>query len=142
MDSLGGYCLITVPAFMKLWSNEDVDAGHFRRYTIDSLNNVVAASGLSIVYESYFFGFLYLPILVIRARLEKMMDSLIGENHQDKQKRMNSQQRDRRGIVGAVLRSFERRELQHLQKGEFISRGSSILLVARKNSDLKGKHYL
>lgn len=40
-----GKVLITVPAFKCLWSNEDVSAGHFRRYRDKQLKNVAEKCG-------------------------------------------------------------------------------------------------
>ena len=43
----GGKLYITVPAYNALWSAEDTDAGHYRRYTLDSMGKTLKAAGLS-----------------------------------------------------------------------------------------------
>jgi SAM-dependent methyltransferase len=44
----GGVALMAVPSDMRLWSAHDVAVGHVRRYTRDTLRDVVAGSGLAI----------------------------------------------------------------------------------------------
>lgn len=51
----GGYFFVTVPAFQSLWSDEDVNAGHFRRYNLKSIVNLLKESGFEIEYSTYFF---------------------------------------------------------------------------------------
>ena len=67
-----GYLLITVPAFKCLWSSEDEAAGHFRRYRIKDLCEILKKQGFYICYQSYFMGFLFFPILFVRVFLEKV----------------------------------------------------------------------
>ena len=43
-----GYLYITVPAYDSLWSQEDIDAGHFRRYTLSSMTKILNDSGFKI----------------------------------------------------------------------------------------------
>lgn len=53
--------LLTVPARKELWSNYDEYNGHYRRYDMESLTNVVREGGLSVISRSYFFHSLYIP---------------------------------------------------------------------------------
>jgi hypothetical protein len=62
----GGFVFITVPAYQFLWSKEDKDAGHFRRYTLQSIKNKLKKSGFETIYSTYIFSFLILPILFFR----------------------------------------------------------------------------
>lgn len=57
----------TVPAFNFLWSREDVDAGHVRRYTLDGISEVLGRAGLDVVFASYIFRALPLPIFLMRS---------------------------------------------------------------------------
>ena len=61
-----GRLYITVPAHQWLWSVVDDDSGHYRRYTINSLNEVLTRSGYKIEFTSYFFSPLPLPIYLFR----------------------------------------------------------------------------
>lgn len=50
-----GTLLITVPAFMALWTNHDVVNHHFTRYTKATLRRVSEEAGLRIVEERYLY---------------------------------------------------------------------------------------
>src|SRR5947207_8312936 len=50
-----GFLYLTVPAFRWLWSGEDVNVGHARRYTATSLAKVFKSSGLELVFSTYIF---------------------------------------------------------------------------------------
>ena len=58
--------IITVPAFMLLWSGHDVFLEHKRRYTLKSLEQAVKDAGLQPVRTNYFFASLFPLIAVIR----------------------------------------------------------------------------
>jgi ubiquinone/menaquinone biosynthesis C-methylase UbiE len=66
----GGLVVVSVPAFMTLWSHHDVVNHHFRRYTMPSLLEVFAprTSGPAgrVVYQNYFNSALFLPIAAFR----------------------------------------------------------------------------
>ena len=62
----GGMLYLTVPAFNFLWSHEDVDAGHFRRYTLGAMEKKLAEAGLKPVFGTCIFGFLTLPVFLLR----------------------------------------------------------------------------
>ena len=50
----GGMIYLTVPAYQSLWSLEDENGGHFRRYTLKSLEGKLEQSGFSVKYSTYF----------------------------------------------------------------------------------------
>ena len=62
----GGMLYLTVPAYQLLWSQEDVEGGHFRRYTLNNLEKKIMHCGFDISYSSYIFS--YLPIIVFLLR--------------------------------------------------------------------------
>ena len=62
----GGYLLITVPADMRLWSEHDVQFGHYRRYDIEQLRALWAESPVQERLCSYFNARLYYPIRFVR----------------------------------------------------------------------------
>lgn len=62
----GGYCYITVPALMSLWSNHDVVNHHHRRYTRSGLMTVIRSKFSRIEKSSYFNFFLFPIIWAIR----------------------------------------------------------------------------
>jgi 2-polyprenyl-3-methyl-5-hydroxy-6-metoxy-1,4-benzoquinol methylase len=62
----GGMAIITVPAFMSLWSAHDEVHHHKKRYRIPELRGILAQAGFKIMKISYFNSFLFLPIAIIR----------------------------------------------------------------------------
>ncbi len=68
----GGYLLVTVPAFMWLWSYNDVLNAHQRRYTRKELEQKLFRAGFETLFSSY-NNFLVFPmaagVIVIRKLL-------------------------------------------------------------------------
>lgn len=62
----GSSFLITVPAFRILWSNHDVFLGHYRRYTLREVENLVKKAGLTLVDSRYIFAPIFFPVLAVR----------------------------------------------------------------------------
>ena len=59
---------VSVPAWQWAWSDHDVRAGHFRRYTRPSVNALLDAAGLSIARSTYAFGGVFPLFLLERAQ--------------------------------------------------------------------------
>jgi SAM-dependent methyltransferase len=53
------YFFITVPAFTSLWSGHDVYLGHYRRYKIATLSEVLNKAGYHIKSTYYLYGSLF-----------------------------------------------------------------------------------
>lgn len=68
----GGLLYATVPAFPQLWSEEDVLAGHYRRYTLASLTGALQAAQFTPIFASYIFQILPIPILLFRTLPTKL----------------------------------------------------------------------
>ncbi len=124
-----GTLYVTVPALPFLWSNDDVRAGHFRRYTRDSLSALLRQCGFDVLYCSYFFSFLVVPILIFRS-----VPSWFGFR---KSVTPATTRREHtggvgfvRGFVGKLLRS----EVHEIGKGRPIRFGSSCIAVAGKRA--------
>lgn len=62
--SKSGICIVTVPAFMFLWSKKDEDVHHFRRYRKNQLMDLAEKAGFRIRYISYYNFLLFLPALI------------------------------------------------------------------------------
>jgi SAM-dependent methyltransferase len=75
----GGRLLVTVPAFMFLWSKNDVLNMHQRRYTAPELKDKLRRHGFKVLRISYNNSFLFLPsaalILLRRGRAEPQLAS-------------------------------------------------------------------
>ena len=61
-----GFLLLTVPAFMQLYSMQDASIGHYRRYNKKSLQRTLEESGFSMLNSAYFFPSLIFPALFRR----------------------------------------------------------------------------
>ena len=62
----GGKAIITVPAYMFLWSEFDEINQHKRRYTVSDLKNKLEKSGLGINKISYYNTFLFPIVYIVR----------------------------------------------------------------------------
>ncbi|MFD2908593.1 class I SAM-dependent methyltransferase [Flavobacterium ardleyense] len=63
----GAFVLITVPAFMDLWSHHDVINHHFKRYKIKEVNLLFdTINDGNKVFDTYFNSLLFLPIYFFR----------------------------------------------------------------------------
>lgn len=60
--------VLTVPAHMHLWSYADENAQHFRRYSIDTLGDLLDSSGFTVEYMTYFMMPLY-PLMWLTRRM-------------------------------------------------------------------------
>jgi 2-polyprenyl-3-methyl-5-hydroxy-6-metoxy-1,4-benzoquinol methylase len=123
-----GRLYVTVPAYGWLWSHEDVQAGHFRRYTLTSICEVLCAAGLRIEYASYFFRVLPLPIALARALPYRLGHRRTGDD-------AASIMRDHAPGSSATLQIVERLlggETDHIASGRRMHFGGSCLLVAQK----------
>jgi len=66
-----GLLIVTVPAFMVLWSPWDEALGHRRRYTASGLAKASQQAGLSVKKLTYMFFFVF-PIAVLVRRVKRL----------------------------------------------------------------------
>lgn len=120
-----GMLYLTVPAFNLLWSEEDIHAGHYKRYKIRELEYILDQHGFKTLYSTYFFSFLFLPVLMLRA-----IPSKFGIYNTDtkKSKRQHSSNEFTNRLFNLVMRF----ELRKIIKSKQIKYGSSILILAKK----------
>lgn len=62
----GGHILVTVPAFMSLWSTHDIVNQHFRRYTKQSILSLFSQNEGVKIRSTYFNFLMFLPVWMIR----------------------------------------------------------------------------
>ena len=62
----GGYLILSVPAFMFLWGQQDVVSHHYRRYTRKALTATMQQAGYRIVRATYFNTLLFPPVAAFR----------------------------------------------------------------------------
>jgi SAM-dependent methyltransferase len=116
-----GRLYITVPAYPSLWSENDVYSGHFRRYTLPSLVQLLGETGYRVELASYFFWCLPLPIFLFR-KLRGRDGSAPSRSRE--QHRMPTP--FARKLATAAF-SFE---TQRIERGRSIPFGASCIVVA------------
>lgn len=63
---IGGKLFITVPSYQFLWADIDKESGHYRRYTRSDLKNKLKKANFEVLYQTYFFALLPIPIYFFR----------------------------------------------------------------------------
>jgi len=122
----GGRFYCTVPAHRWLWSGEDVEAGHYRRYTIESIRRALEQAGFTVDYVTHFFSYLPVPIWLLRvlphqlSREPKVPRATNSAQHHHLPRLLQP-------IVGAI----HRLELAALEARVVLPFGSSLLCVAK-----------
>ncbi|MEM7345528.1 MAG: class I SAM-dependent methyltransferase [Chloroflexota bacterium] len=82
----GGHIIITVPAFMWLWSHNDDINAHVRRYTRPELRDKLAKTGFKvnrITYNNFFVFPLAASLLLLRRNAEAQPD--LASHHLDEE---------------------------------------------------------
>ncbi len=123
----GGRLYLTVPAYPGLWSADDDYAGHFRRYTLQSLKKTLHASGFEVLFASYFFFMLPLPIFLMRT-----IPSRLGLRKQEAWDSYQQEHKQQTGLAGRVLARLFDGESKRLAQSKRIPFGGSILAAAQK----------
>lgn len=121
----GGMIYITVPAYKFLWSKEDIDAGHFRRYTVKSMKSVLKNAGYKIVYSTYLFSFLPVPIFFARTLPSWLKPDSGKTDHRKQHTR-------KKNFLSGVTDKIMNWELERVRKQKSIPFGSSCFIVATK----------
>jgi len=123
--SPGGRIFITVPAYSFLWSDADVNARHFRRYSRKTARHILERAGFNVLYDTCFFSFLVPLIFILRTipyrvlKRKKVGD--VEEVHNIKWELVNK-------LINRLCR-YEMRKITHKNKILF---GSSCLIIAEK----------
>lgn len=123
----GGRFYATVPAYSWLWSDEDVHAGHFRRYSRNSFRQALHTAGFEIEFLSYFFWPLPAPIYLFRSLPSRRRKEVMHDA-----KKVARDHGREHGIATKALNSLIRPEVACIRKGKSIPFGSSLLVVAKK----------
>lgn len=127
-----GRLYLTVPAFSKLWSKEDDEAGHFRRYELEGITQLLKESGFKIEFSNYFFSFLYVPIWMIRVVGGKLREKRVKEPK--KEKTIRQQHEGYYQKIKPIVDFLTKKEQEKLSF-KSIKRGSSLIIVAKANAE-------
>ena len=118
----GGSVMVTVPAFMFLWSEHDAINHHVRRYTLRKLRALFASSG-EISYATYFNTFLFPPIALFRV----VSRFLPARNHHQSDFALANGK-----VVNRLLYTIFHAEHWLIKRGVTFPAGVSLALVWRK----------
>jgi SAM-dependent methyltransferase len=123
----GGLIFITVPAYQFLWSNEDNDAGHQRRYTLKAIQKKLQMAGFSVKYKTYIFSFLPLPIFFFRS-----LPSKLGLNKKSNDIDKHKREHKNKGLFNRILDLLLNWELEIIERKKRVLFGGSCLIVGSK----------
>ena len=115
----GGKLLVAVPSYPSLWSQADVIAHHFRRYTKKSLNTVLQSQNLKILYTTYFNTLLFPIIFFVRKVLKKGSETYDVKNY------------SQGGLNGVFTKIFTSESLW-ISKNRSLPFGDTLLMLAQK----------
>ena len=119
-----GLLYITVPAYNLLWSKEDREAGHFRRYTVTSLKKKLKLLGFDVLFSTYLFWPLPLPIFTLRT-----LPSLVGVSSNHTEEEIHQSEHRQKSKLLSTMLDWEFNRIANQRSIPF---GSSCLAVARK----------
>jgi len=126
----GGMLYLTVPAFQFLWSHEDVEAGHFRRYSLKQIEGKLSRAGFEVSYSTYIFQCLVLAVGMFRVLPYRL--GFCG----GKRDGLDQARRDhvlREGLASKMISKMLCRELGKIEKRGGLSFGGSCMIASRKN---------
>ena len=124
----GGRLYATVPSYSFLWSEEDVLAGHFRRYALEDISQVLESAGFQLEFSSYIFRFLPVPIFLFRTLPYKIGLSKANRNAKSASRAHAAKGGTMVKILGLILH----REIEHLDNKRAMRFGGSCLVVAKR----------
>jgi SAM-dependent methyltransferase len=120
-----GKLYLTVPSYTFLWSSADDEAGHYRRYTLHEINDKLRATGFEVLYATYNFCLLPLPVLLMRSLPYRLGFS--SQPTEERQLRQHGAKLERSASLVDKMFSWE---LNVLKKRKTIPFGASCLVVA------------
>jgi len=127
----GGMLYITVPAFHFLWSEDDDMAGHFQRYSLKSIRNLLEENGFCVQYGTYIFSILPFPIFLFRS-LPSKFKSNNRRNRSTIEKRKKDQVRfHKQWNKNKFFENFFSLERSLVRSQIKIPLGSSCLIAAK-----------
>lgn len=124
----GGRLYVTVPSYSFLWSNEDKEAGHYRRYTIREISEKLVSAGFNVEFSTYIFRLLPLPIFLLRT-----LPSKFGLHKGTSTKRRTRDHTTNNNILKTALDMILSSEIESIKKGAPIRFGGSCLLTASRS---------
>lgn len=125
----GGHIVITVPAFMFLWSNNDIINDHKRRYTANLLKTRLQTAGFRtkrLSYNNFFIFPVAAPLIILRRGREPELSS-----HHLQEEAYQVEMEPASPLVNTILSTVGKVEAQ-LIKGVSLPFGTSLIAIAQK----------
>jgi SAM-dependent methyltransferase len=123
-----GIVFLTVPAYNFLWSEHDEVNHHFRRYTLNELQDLLVMSGFKVSYKSYFNSILF-PFIFIARMASRIMPIKAGKKGIASDfEGVNSNR-----LFDVVLFQVFRLELFFIRIGIRFPFGVSAVIIAKKS---------
>ena len=117
-----GYAIITVPAFMFLWSQHDVNNMHYRRYEFIQLRNLIQSFNLKIEYISFYNFFLFIPAFIVR-----IIKKTFGID-----KNSNMEMSTPPCYINKILYKLFSSEYKYISKNKKLPFGLSLITIIKK----------
>jgi len=124
----GGRLFLTVPAYNFLHSADDVMAGHFRRYTVRSLERALIANGFRPEFSTYIFAPLPPVVLLFRT-----IPTVLRLRRPEDAEEQSAEELGRQGISTRIINRVLNAEAQRIEAGRTIPFGTSCLAVCTKD---------
>ena len=121
----GGYAIFTVPAFQRLWSQNDINNMHYRRYNRKELAELLEKAGFVIEYQSYYNFYLFFPAVIVRF-LTKILK--IDKNSTIEYNSGNS-------VFNTLLYKIFSCEKRRISKHKRFPYGLSIIVLAKRGEE-------
>ncbi|OGS39820.1 MAG: hypothetical protein A2506_13460 [Elusimicrobia bacterium RIFOXYD12_FULL_66_9] len=123
---VGGRLYCAVPSYQSLWSHEDTEADHIRRYLLSDLCRKIEAAGFAVEHASYYFLPLLLPILICRT-----IPSLLKVRTHRTRSTAQQEHQVGDGLIAWIVNITLGAELRFLSSGRSLPMGASCCVVAR-----------
>jgi len=123
----GGRMLLSVPAYQWAWSDHDVRAGHYRRYTKPRLVNLVNGAGLTVERSTYAFSAVF-PFFAAERAVRRLRQR-VGRDPESGLAQVSPR-------VDRMLMWLSQLD-QRLLRGRDLPFGSSVFVAALKSGPVK-----
>lgn len=122
-----GRVYITVPAHGWMWTDNDEQVGHMRRYAKQDLCRKLEIAGFRVEYATYYFAVLLLPMVLVR-----LLPYRLGFRKRVTQDTKKQEHLVHMGLLSGCTERMLRREAALIRLGRTQQIGVSCIAVARK----------
>ena len=120
-----GHVVITVPAFMSLWSHHDVINHHFKRYRSYEIKSLIN-DDKNLQYLTYFNFLLFPPVWIFR-KLNNLLKISKNRSNQDESAGSDLDYFNGGGIISRLLYTILLSEKGMIKRRVFLPFGISVL---------------